>query len=78
VKTADPEQLWAQVKKQNSNAEVELARMYREGSVVPQNCQQAQVLLLAASRKGNTRATDLLHNDGSQCTDVPDSQGEQP
>jgi general secretion pathway protein A len=75
---SDPDQLWAQVRKQNSNAEVELARMYLEGSAVPKNCQQAQVLLLAASRKGNIRAADLLTNSGSQCADVPASQGEQP
>jgi type II secretory pathway predicted ATPase ExeA len=76
--TDDPALLWAQVKKQNSNAEVELARMYLDGSVVPQNCQQAQVLLRAASRKGNRRAADLLSGQNSQCTDVPDSKGERP
>jgi type II secretory pathway predicted ATPase ExeA len=76
--TADPEQLWAQVKKENSNAEVELARMYLEGSVVPQNCQQAQVLLQAASQKGNRRAADLLSGQSSQCAVVLDSKGEQP
>jgi general secretion pathway protein A len=74
----DPEQLWAQVKKQNSNAEVELARMYLDGSVVPQNCQQAQVLLRAASRKGNRRAADLLSGQNSQCAVVLDSKGERP
>jgi general secretion pathway protein A len=69
--TSNLDQLWALVKQQNSNAEVELARMYLEGSVVHKNCQQARVLLLAASRKQNRRATDLLSNYGSQCADVP-------
>lgn len=62
-----PEKLWAKVKKGSSNAEVSLARMYLGGSVVPQNCEQAQVLLLAASRKGNARAADLLADYGTQC-----------
>ena len=60
--TSDPASLWAQVKKQNSKAEVELARIYLEGTSVPQNCIQAQVLLRAAARKGNTHASDLLNS----------------
>lgn len=62
----DRDQLWQRVKQQNSNAEVELARMYLEGTTVPRNCEQAQVLLQAASRRGNTQASELL-NDGSTC-----------
>jgi general secretion pathway protein A len=62
-----PEKLWAKVKNGSSNAEVNLARMYLGGVAVPQNCAQAQVLLLAASRKGNARAADLLADYGAQC-----------
>jgi type II secretory pathway predicted ATPase ExeA len=65
--TGDPAQLWAQVKNENSDAEVELARLYIEGTTVPQNCEQAKILLLAASRRGNARAADLLSNYDGQC-----------
>src|SRR5262249_38877206 len=44
-RVGNPTELWAQVRKQNSDAAVELARMYLEGTNVAQNCQQAQVLL---------------------------------
>ena len=64
---SDPDKLWERVKKQDSNAEITLARMYLEGTNVPQNCPQAQVLLLAASRKGNARAADMLNNYANQC-----------
>ncbi len=67
VLSDDPSKLWAQVKEQNSDAEVELARLYLEGKAVPQNCAQAQVLLMAASRRGNSRADDLLSDPGGQC-----------
>lgn len=63
----DPTSLWAKVKKQDSDAEVELAQLYLEGTSVPQNCQQAHILLMAASRKGNARAADLLANYTDQC-----------
>lgn len=63
----DPEKLWEQVKNADSDAEIELARLYIEGTEVPQNCTQAQILLLAASRKGNARAAVVLHNYGGQC-----------
>jgi hypothetical protein len=67
TQTNDPEKLWAKVKKGSSDAEVNLARMYLDGVAVPQNCEQAQVLLLAASRKGNATAADLLNDSGVQC-----------
>ena len=63
----DPSELWAQVKSGNSDAEIELARLYLQGTAVPQNCAQAQVLLQTASRKGNVRAADLLSNSTNQC-----------
>lgn len=64
---SDPTRLWQEVKRRDSDAEVELARMYLEGTAVPQNCAQAQILLLAASQKGNVRATELLNDHSSQC-----------
>jgi len=63
----DPAKLWLQVKNSNSDAEIELARLYLDGVAVPRNCAQAQVLLQAASRKGNTRAANLLSDSASQC-----------
>lgn len=58
--TSDPAKLWAQVKMSDSNAEVKLARMFLEGTGVAQNCAQAEILLLDASRKGNSQASSLL------------------
>jgi type II secretory pathway predicted ATPase ExeA len=65
--TSDPAKLWARVKRGSSDAEVRLALLYLEGTDVPQNCAQAQALLLAASQKGNARAADALSNYRSQC-----------
>jgi TPR repeat protein len=58
--TDDPAKLWAQVKMSDSDAEVKLARMFLEGTGVAQNCAQAELLLLDASRKGNSQASSLL------------------
>jgi hypothetical protein len=44
------------------SAEVALAKLYLEGEAVPHNCEQAQMLLLAASRKGSKAADDLLNS----------------
>jgi type II secretory pathway predicted ATPase ExeA len=63
----DPAKLWEKVKIANSDAEIELARLYMEGTTVPRNCTQAQLLLLAASRKGNARAAELLSTYGDRC-----------
>jgi type II secretory pathway predicted ATPase ExeA len=59
--------LWQQVKKGRSDAEVELALIYLEGTGIEQNCEQARVLLRDASRKGNTHAADWLANPVSLC-----------
>lgn len=48
--------LWSAVSKGNSQASVELARMYMQGSGVVQNCEQAQILLRGAAQKGNEQA----------------------
>jgi PilZ domain len=58
----NPNQLWGQVQAGNSKAAVELAELYIKGDGVPQNCQQARVLLLVASEKRNTAAIKRLHD----------------
>ena len=69
-KQVPPAQLWAAVQGGNSNAAVELAELYIKGDGVPQNCQQARVLLLVASEKRNTAAIKRLQEldkNGSAC-----------
>lgn len=65
----NPTQLWGAVQAGNSKAAVELAELYIKGDGVPQNCQQARVLLLVASEKRNTAAIKRLHDldKGSAC-----------
>ena len=52
--------LWAGVRKGYVPAEVTLADLYRRGDGVEKNCDQAQVLLVAASKKGSPDARHLL------------------
>jgi len=52
--------LWAAVRKGFVPAEVTLADLYRRGEGVPKNCDQATVLLAAASRKGSADARRML------------------
>jgi hypothetical protein len=52
--------LWAAVEKGNVQAEITLADMYARGEGVTKNCNQAQVLLRAASKKGNNQASQEL------------------
>jgi hypothetical protein len=56
----DPVELWKAVKRGSVSAEVTLANLYLEGESVTQNCQQAQMLLNAASMKGSKAADTLL------------------
>ncbi len=56
----NPTQLWGAVQAGNSKAAVQLAELYIKGDGVPQNCQQARVLLLVASEKRNTAAIKRL------------------
>lgn len=58
----NPTQLWGAVQAGNSKAAVQLAELYIKGDGVPQNCQQARVLLLVASEKRNTAAIKRLHD----------------
>ena len=63
----DLSQLWKQVRGHSTSAELALANLYLEGNVVPKNCPQAQVLLSAASKKGNKSAEDLLVAYSKRC-----------
>jgi PilZ domain len=59
-RSATARQLWSAVEAGDSSAEVELARLYLTGDGVPRNCEQARVLLRAASKKGNSEAAQQL------------------
>ena len=60
AKDANPVALWKAVKRGSVNAEVTLANLYLEGEAVPQNCEQAHMLLSAASMKGSKAADNYL------------------
>ncbi|MGA8149730.1 MAG: SEL1-like repeat protein [Terriglobales bacterium] len=60
--TTDPAELWKRVRKGNTDAEVTLAKLYLDGNGVAQNCEQARLLLLAASRRQNRAADQVLTN----------------
>lgn len=66
-KQSEPAFLWNAVKRGNVRAEVALANLYIKGSEVPQNCEQAHMLLLAASKKDSRVAEDSLRNYAAQC-----------
>ena len=59
----DPAQLWKSVQRGNANAEVQLAKLYLAGNGVAKNCEQAHLLLLAASKKRSNAASNLLAGD---------------
>ena len=63
----DPAELWKQVRGESTDAELALANLYLEGNVVPKNCLQAEVLLSAASRKGNRAAESLRATYSERC-----------
>lgn len=64
----NPADLWSRVRKGDAEAEVALAKLYLSGVGVERSCEQAHVLLSAASRKQNKAADDLLAGDYSrQC-----------
>jgi PilZ domain len=58
--TTGAQWLWAAVKNGSATAEVLLADLYRRGDGVPKSCEQARVLLVAASRRGQAEATQKL------------------
>jgi hypothetical protein len=53
-------QLWSALGAGDSSAEVPLAQLYLSGDGVPKNCQQARVLLKAASKNGDIEALRQL------------------
>ncbi|HEX8765177.1 MAG TPA: PilZ domain-containing protein [Candidatus Acidoferrum sp.] len=58
--SATPQQLWSALQAGNINVAVALADLYARGEGVPVNCQQARVLLLAASAKNVAEASKKL------------------
>lgn len=56
----NPAELWKQVKRGSTSAEVALALLYIRGQQIQQNCGQARLLLEAAANKGSARAIQLL------------------
>jgi hypothetical protein len=62
----DPTQLWSQVRHGNTGAEVALAKLYLQGTTLERSCEQAHVLLVAASRKQSKEADRLLAGDYAQ------------
>ena len=58
--TAASQLLWSAVEKGNLTAETTLANLYLRGEGVPKNCDQARVLLSAASNKGDAEAKRKL------------------
>jgi hypothetical protein len=52
--------LWVAVEKGNTGAEIDLAELFRTGRGVAKNCDQAQILLSAAARKGSVEARKRL------------------
>jgi PilZ domain len=58
--SATAQQLWSALQAGNINAAVALADLYARGEGVPVNCEQARVLLLAASAKHNAEASKRL------------------
>ena len=57
---ASPQQLWSAFEVGNVQAALTLADLYLRGDGVPLNCDQARILLLVASKKGNSQATKEL------------------
>ncbi len=60
------ELLWSSVKKGNVPAEVTLGDLYRRGDGVEKSCDQARVLLVAASKKGSADARHQLEQIAEQ------------
>jgi hypothetical protein len=58
--------LWSGVKKGNVPAEVTLADLFLRGDGVEKNCDQARVLLVAASKKGSFDARQMLEQMAEQ------------
>jgi hypothetical protein len=66
TKDDDPVELWSRVRQGSTGAEVALAKLYLQGIAVARSCEQAHVLLLAASQKRSKPAASLLAGDYAQ------------
>lgn len=62
----DPVELWSRVRQGDPQAEVALAKLYLSGTALERNCEQAHMLLLAASRKHDKVADQVLGSDYQQ------------
>jgi TPR repeat protein len=60
--TSTPEELWSSVRAGDTRAAVALADLYLHGDGVSQNCDQARVLLAAASKENNAEAIRKLQD----------------
>jgi hypothetical protein len=54
--------LWKAVRKQNATAEILLSDLYVKGDGVPQSCDQARLLLVAAAKRGSPQAAQQLRD----------------
>jgi hypothetical protein len=59
-------QLWSRLGAGDDSVEVPLAQLYLKGDGVPKNCEQALVLLRAASKNGNIEARQQLRQLGKK------------
>jgi len=59
-RSVEASRLWSAVEAGSSGAELDLARRYLKGEGVPRNCEQAWILLRAATRSGNREARQQL------------------
>ena len=64
---SDPAELWKEVAKENAHATVALARLYLDGKGVTQDCAQAQVLLLAASKIDSKMTAEVMTDYNERC-----------
>ena len=60
TKDDNPIELWSRVRRGSTEAEVDLAELYLQGITLDRSCEQAHVLLSAASRKRSKAADSLL------------------
>lgn len=67
VSDDSPTGLWHRVRHGDSAAEVSLARLYVHGTGVPQNCEQARLLLDAAAKRHYSAPKDVVAEYGQLC-----------
>ena len=59
--------LWKSVAKQNNEAVLLLSELYVTGTGVPHSCEQARILLVAASKRGSAAAAQKLRTVETSC-----------